>query len=51
MAYRKKVPNKSLNCKLCDEIVTNVGHEATAVTCWKCVNRSVNGYRKEEDTN
>lgn len=48
MAYRKKNPNKSLDCKLCGERVDNVGAEATAVTCWRCVSRSMGGYRTDE---
>lgn len=33
--------NKSLNCKVCGEEVKNVGEDAEKVTCWKCVNRSM----------
>ena len=51
MAYKKKSPNKSLDCKLCGERVDNVGAEAVAVTCWKCVSRSMSGYQKQEDAN
>lgn len=29
---------KSLPCKICGEIVENVGSDANHVTCWKCVN-------------
>lgn len=32
---------KTMNCKLCDEPVENVGIEATSVTCSSCVNRMV----------
>lgn len=38
MANYKSRTRKSLNCKKCGEKVDNVGEEATAVTCWKCVN-------------
>jgi len=38
MAYKKR-SGKSLDCKECGEEVKNVGEEATAVTCWKCVNK------------
>lgn len=30
---------KTLDCKLCHEPVDNVGAEATAVTCYKCVSK------------
>lgn len=36
--------SKSLNCKVCDEMVHNVGEQAEKVTCWKCVNRSMRGH-------
>lgn len=36
--------NKSLNCKICNEEVKNVGEDATAVTCWKCVMNSMRGH-------
>jgi len=32
---------KSLNCKICGEEVKNVGGDATAVTCWRCVSRGM----------
>lgn len=32
---------KSLNCKVCDTKVDNVGEEAVAVTCSKCVQASL----------
>ncbi len=34
---------KSLDCKVCGEEVKNVGETATAVTCWKCVAKSLRG--------
>ena len=34
---------KDLDCKICGETVNNVGLEATAVTCWKCVNEQLKG--------
>ena len=39
----KKIDKKSLPCKVCNETVENVGHEATAVTCSKCVNEQLRG--------
>lgn len=33
--------NKTLNCKVCGDEVQNVGAEATAVTCWRCVSASL----------
>lgn len=39
----KSYTRKDLNCKICDETVNNVGIEATAVTCWKCVNDQLRG--------
>ena len=30
--------SKDLPCKLCGTKVTNVDINATAVTCWRCVN-------------
>ena len=33
---------KSLDCKICGEEVSNVGSEAVKVTCWRCVNKSMN---------
>lgn len=33
---------KTLNCKICNTPVKGVGHEAASVTCWKCVQKSLN---------
>ena len=33
---------KTLNCKICGEEVKNVGEDVVKVTCWKCVNKSMN---------
>lgn len=40
---------KSLPCKVCDETVENVGYEATAVTCFKCVSDQLRGFPMIED--
>ena len=40
---------KSLPCKICNETVENVGHEATAVTCYKCVSAQLRGLSNIED--
>ena len=34
---------KKLQCKYCDEICQKVDVNATAVTCYKCVSKLVNG--------
>jgi hypothetical protein len=34
---------KKMQCKYCDEICQRVDEKATAVTCWKCVSKLVNG--------
>ena len=44
---------KSLPCKICSEIVENVGNETTAVTCYRCVMDSLrsldnSNYSKED---
>lgn len=39
MAYNRK----DLNCKICGELVKNVGLEADSVTCWKCVSDQLRG--------
>lgn len=41
MASFKQQPNKSLKCKDCGELVKNVGHDATSVTCHHCVSKSL----------
>jgi hypothetical protein len=38
---KKGKSTKSLNCKFCGEEVKNVGHDAVKITCWKCVNLSM----------
>jgi hypothetical protein len=40
---------KTLNCKICGDEVHNVGSEATAVTCWRCVSASLRGTIVEDD--
>ena len=34
---------KKMQCKYCDEISPRVDEKATAVTCWKCTMKLVNG--------
>ena len=36
-------PGKELNCRECGDLVKNVGHDATAVICWRCTMKSVGG--------
>ena len=40
-------PGKELNCRECGDLVKNVGHDATAVICWRCTMKSVGGYQDE----
>lgn len=40
---------KTLNCKICGDEVSNVGEEATAVTCWRCVSASLRGIIIDDD--
>jgi hypothetical protein len=40
---KKSYSRKDLDCKICEETVKNVSSEATAVTCWKCVNDQLKG--------
>jgi len=42
---RSSIPRgfKKLQCKYCDEICQKVDANATAVTCYKCVSKLVNG--------
>jgi len=40
---------KQLPCKICNETVENVGSEATAVTCYKCVSDQLRGLPIIED--
>jgi len=46
-----KKTKKQLECKVCGDLVNNVGSEATAVTCWKCVNKMVNGIVENNNNN
>jgi len=32
---------KSLDCKICGDEVSNVGHDTVKVTCSKCVSKSM----------
>lgn len=34
---------KTLQCKYCENICERVDLKATAITCWKCTQRLVNG--------
>lgn len=34
--------SKSLKCKMCQRKVENIDDKATAVTCWRCVCKSLN---------
>ena len=38
---------KKLRCKYCVNICERVDQNATAVTCWKCTQRLVNGENLE----
>lgn len=38
---------KKLQCKYCDEICNRVDDKATAITCYKCVSKLVNGQQLE----
>jgi len=38
---KKPGKTKTLPCRECGEKVENVGHDAVAVTCFKCVNESM----------
>jgi len=38
---------KSLKCKYCNNISERVDNNATAITCWKCTQRLVNGEELE----
>ena len=38
---------KKLQCKYCDEICQKVDVNATAVTCFRCVSKLVNGQQLE----
>lgn len=46
MSFKLK-PGKTLKCKKCGEPVENVGHDADAVTCWRCVSEMMRGNRLE----
>lgn len=39
---RKSSSTKDLGCKECGAIVYNVDTDTTAVTCWRCVVKSLN---------
>jgi ribosomal protein S27E len=51
MAKVKSAPSprgfKKLQCKYCDNVCERVDSNATAVTCWKCTQRLVNGEKLE----
>lgn len=38
---------KKMQCKYCDEFCQRVDEKATAVTCWKCTSKLVNGQTLE----
>jgi hypothetical protein len=38
---------KKLQCKYCDDVCQKVDVNATAVTCFRCVSKLVNGQRLE----
>jgi hypothetical protein len=46
MSFRNN-PGKELNCCECGDLVKNVGHDATAVICWRCTMKSVGGHQHE----
>jgi hypothetical protein len=39
---------KTLKCKYCEETVSNVDINATAITCYKCVMKLCNGIQLKE---
>lgn len=43
MSFTNKSHTKSLPCRECGEVVKNLSSEATAVTCWRCVNKALSG--------
>jgi uncharacterized paraquat-inducible protein A len=46
MSFKLK-PSKTLKCKKCGILVENVGNDADAVTCWRCVSEMMRGNRLE----
>lgn len=34
---------KKLQCKYCDNVSERVDEKATAITCWQCTSKLVNG--------
>ena len=38
---------KKMQCKYCNEICRRVDQKATAVTCWQCTSKLVNGQHLE----
>jgi hypothetical protein len=44
----KQIPNKTLACDKCGDLVKNVGHDASGVICWRCVARSLSGQLEPE---
>lgn len=51
MAFTSKKNDRTLDCRECGEEVKNVGEDATAVVCWKCVAKALSkgGSCFEED--
>ena len=46
MAKSRKQPAKGfkrLQCKYCDNVSERVDEKASAVTCWRCTQKLVNG--------
>jgi hypothetical protein len=47
MAKKSSTPTikgfKKLQCKYCDNICERVDNNATAITCWQCTSKLVNG--------
>lgn len=38
---------KRLQCKYCDNVCQRVDEKATAITCWECTSKLVNGKHLE----
>ena len=50
MAKSKNIPVKGfkrLQCKYCDHVSERVDEKATAITCFRCVSKLVNGHHLE----
>lgn len=47
MSFKNK-KNQSLKCKECGEVVENVGADAVATTCWKCVHQGLMNCRAKD---